>query len=302
MRKGCFLVKSWIVFLISFFGILSLAQYQACAQNQNNNDAQNQPSQVQNATNIETETEYILGPGDVLEIRVYGHDDLATKTEILPDGTFSFPLIGSVKGAGLTVGELERVLEAKLADGYLVAPKVSISLAEYRSKKVFVFGEVKKPGVYPLRGPTLLLEVISMAEGFTELAGETITVVRPKKVSQDPRPLTVEEAQEDEIIKLSRKDLESGHDFWVKSGDSIYVSKALKIYVVGEVENPGEYIWEEGLTVYQAIAKAGGVTEKGSLRRTYIIRIKEGKEIKIKPKLSDLVQPDDVIKVPESYF
>ncbi len=245
---------------------------------------------------------YILGPGDVLEIRVYGHEDLFTKTEILPDGTFSFPLVGSVKGAGLTIGELEKVLEKKLADGYLVAPKVSISLAAYGSQKVFIFGEVKKPGVYPIRGPTLLQEVISMAEGFTELAGETITVVRPKNVSQDPRPLSVEEAQKDEIIKVSRKDLEAGHDFFVQNGDSIYVSRALKIYVIGEVKKPGEYLWEEGLTVYQAIGKAGGVTEKGSLRRTYIIRIKDGQEIKIKPKLSDPVKPEDVIKVPESYF
>jgi polysaccharide export outer membrane protein len=98
--------------------------------------------------------------------------------------------------------------------------------------------------------------------------------------------------------------MEGGTDerFFAINGDSIYISKAPRIYVTGEVNKPGDYRWEKGLTVHQAIALAGGPTKRGASTRTEVIRLEKGTERKLKPNLSDPLMPDDIVNVPESYF
>ena len=182
-----------------------------------------------------------------------------------------------------------------------------------------ISGEVESPGSYVLKGKTHIMELISEAGGFTDEAGRIIKIVRPRALkhsrvlsSHKSRALkrsrvlsSHKSGEENEIIKLDLGKFpadSASNIFYVASGDSIYVSKVSRVFVIGEVVRTGEFTWEDSLTVRQAISLAGGPTKAAALRRTKIIRIKNGKEIEIKVKMDDLISPDDIIKVPGRYF
>lgn len=248
--------------------------------------------------------EYTVGPEDVLVIGVWDNEDLKRTVEVSLEGTFTFPLIGKVNANGFSVFELENLIEKRLADGYIIAPQVTVDVKEYQSKKVFLLGEVKSPGSYVLKRRTHILELISEAGGFTDMAGRTIKIVRPKSPKQSGWQLSSGE-EESEIITLDlgKFKADSTYDtFFIASGDHIYVNKVTRIFVSGEVQRPGDFKWESDLTVHQAISLAGGPTEKAALKRTKIVRVKNGKEKEIKVLMDDLVAPNDIIKVPGRYF
>lgn len=239
---------------------------------------------------------YILGPEDVLEIQVWDNDDLNRTIEISQGGDFTFPLIGRVHASGLSVYELENLIEKKLGNGYLIAPQITIAVTECRSQKVFVLGEVNRPGTYSLKGDIHVLELISQAGGFTDKAGRIITIVRPKPLSQ---------GKENEVITLHLDKFHADDRldaFFVITGDSIYVNPVPRIFVTGAVIKPGAFQWERGLTVRRAISLAGGPTEKASPRRVIIVRVKSGVEKEFRSSMDELVMPDDIIKVPGRYF
>lgn len=252
-----------------------------------------------------SDKEYIIGPEDILEIQVWDNDDLNCITEVSLEGAFTFPLIGRVQAGGLSVSGLENLIEEKLADGYLISPHVNVSIKEYKSQTVSVLGAVKNPGSYALKRNTDILELISQAGGFTERAGQIITIVRPKPAQLNEHIAHSGREKENAIITLDISDFKasSAYDnFSVMNGDSIYVNLALRIFVTGEVKKAGEFPWEKGLTVRQAISLAGGHTEKASPRRVIITRMEDGKEKELKPKMDDLVIPGDIIKIPGRYF
>lgn len=250
--------------------------------------------------------DYMVGPGDVLDIRVWDHEDLNRVVEISQEGAFSFPFVGIVEVSNHSVVEIEKELAQKLSDGYIVAPQVTISVSEYRNQKVFVFGEVNRPGSYILKHKSHLLEIISEAGGFTGQRGTVCTIVRPEKTVDKIKPTSIKEAKENEIIKIDLDLLISGSKenppFYISPGDSIYVDESEKIFVTGEVQAPGQFRWKKGLTVRQAVSLAGGGTPRASLNRIRIIRTNQGEESTFKPNLGDPVLPDDIIKVPESFF
>lgn len=249
---------------------------------------------------------YVVGPGDVLEIQVWDNSDLNRSVVVSQQGTFSFPFVGSLAVSNLSVAQIEKLLVKKLSEGYLVDPQVSISVSDYRNQKVFIFGEVRSPGSYVLRHRTHLLEMISEAGGFTNDSGATCVIVRPVKNGDKIQSASDGDNNEGRIIRVDLEQLMSApqdhEEFYVMPGDSIHVSRSENIFVTGEVRNPGKYSWEKGLTVRQAISIAGGGTLKASLRRVEIIRNEDGAEKTIKPNLSDPVRPNDIIKVPLSYF
>lgn len=247
--------------------------------------------------------EYIIGAEDLLEIQVWGNDDLHRTVEVSKEGAFTFPLIGKVHAAKLSVFELEQRLKERLADGYLAEPQVTVTVSKYKSQKVIVLGEVRKPGSYVIKGKTHILEIISSAEGLTDKAGRIVTIVRPQSPPRN-EGLTGKNTESKTIVVDLDQVTGGGSDdrFFVIDGDSIHVSKCPPIFVTGEVNKPGEYKWENRLTVHQAISCAGGPTKKGALNRTRIIRSENGQEKKFKPGLSDTVKPYDIINVPESYF
>jgi polysaccharide export outer membrane protein len=241
--------------------------------------------------------DYIVGEGDVLKIAVYDHDDLTTIARISGDGAINFPLIGQVEVKGLTLSQISQKISVLLADGYIVDPQVNIFIQEFRSNKVFVMGEVNRPGLHVLHGNTTFLELLSEAGGLTKDAGDKAIIKRKSNPS----------AGNESIITIDLKGLiEKGNaslDVPIMDSDSIYITKAGVFYITGEVRKPDAYKYEEGLTVIKAITIAGGFTEKASKGRVKIIRKVNGKEEVIdRVNMDETVLFDDVIVVPESFF
>jgi polysaccharide export outer membrane protein len=116
-------------------------------------------------------TVYTLGVSDRLDITVYRHPELTRQVRITSEGTFIYPLIGSLKAAGRTVAELEKELTRRLQGANLEAPQVAVTVKEYRNQHVYVLGEVKSPGVYTLEHNATLKDLISSANGLTAHAG-----------------------------------------------------------------------------------------------------------------------------------
>jgi polysaccharide export outer membrane protein len=150
---------------------------------------------VANAANP-SNAEYKLGAGDVIGINVYGESDLSIKSLRLTDaGTFSYPFVGEIQARGHTAAEIEQLLVDKLKEGYLVNPRVSVSLIEYRA--FFIGGEVKTPGGYPFQPGLTLRRAVALAGGFTERASESkVTIVRDSSTDKVP-----EKASLDALIK-----------------------------------------------------------------------------------------------------
>ncbi len=242
--------------------------------------------------------DYVLGEGDLLKITVYESDDLTTVTRVSGDGAISFPLVGQVKVAGLTVLGAEQKLTGLLSNGYVNNPQVSIFVTEFKSRKVTILGEVKNPGLYELNANASLIEMISRAGGFTEKAGDTLVVQRKAAGGADGPQGTA--------ITVDLKELmEKGNvssNLPLLDGDSIFITKSGFVYVTGEVQKPGAYKVEKDTTIIKAITLAGGLTEKAAPGRTKLIRTVGGKEQTIKAGMGDTVQADDVITVPESFF
>ena len=251
--------------------------------------------------------EYTIGPEDVINIQIWDNTDLNRTVEVSQDGSFTLPLIGKVHAVGLSVFELENLIKKRLADGYIVAPQVTVAVENYQSQKVFLLGEVKNPGSYVLKGTTHILELISMAGGFTDKSGRIIKIERLKSLKHNKRgDAAPREDKETETITLDLGEYkaDSAYDsFFVANGDSIYVNPVPRIYVIGEVRRPGEFKWESDLTIHQAISRAGGPNKSAALKRIKIIRIKKnGKEKTIRARMDDLTRPEDIIKVPGRYF
>ena len=254
---------------------------------------------------VPTDKDYIIGPEDVLKIQVWDNTDLDRTVQISREGTFSFPLIGSVKTDGLSVAQLEKELSNRLTDGYLINPQITISVDKYNSKKVFVLGEVHKPGTYPLTGRTDLLDIISQSGGPTSEAGIELMIIRPKNPIIKRNPTLPQEAEEIEKITIDLYNLLNGdinQNILLKEWDTVYVPKKTFFYVYGEVTNQGRYALERETTVRKGITMAGGLTEKASKWRIKIIRTNDGKKIEIKAKMDQLLEPEDIISVPESFF
>ena len=133
---------------------------------------------ISTPSSIKAQSDYILGPEDVLEIIVWGHSDLRREMPISLEGRISFPLIGEVKAAGKTTQQLEKDIAKKLADGYIIHPQITITVSEYRSQKFFIIGEVKSQGKYDLASETTVLMAISIGGGMTEKAASGRTTIR----------------------------------------------------------------------------------------------------------------------------
>jgi len=239
--------------------------------------------------------DYRIGEGDVLTISVYGHDDMETTERVSGDGRIILPLIGQLDVNGLTVAEVSGLIAGKLSEGYIISPQVSVFVKEFRSRKAVIMGEVLKPGLYELKGETTLLELISMAGGLARDAGNVATI---KRTGPDGKLRTLDI----DFMAI----MESGDvslDVPVYDGDSLYVTKAGLIYVTGEVRKPDAYKLSDGATVIKAIARAGGFTDKASVRKVRIIRKVDGRETQMENvSMDEYVIPEDVIVVPESLF
>ncbi len=118
-----------------------------------------------------------LGVGDLVEVRVFQEADLSGTFRVSPEGTVDYPLCGKVKLAGMTSSQAADALTQCLAQGYLKRPQVTVLIREYNSKKVFVFGEVQKPGTFPYDDNMNIIQAVTLAGGFTKVAAKNNTNV-----------------------------------------------------------------------------------------------------------------------------
>ena len=204
-----------------------------------------------------------LGAGDLIEISVFGVPDLSTKSRVSGSGDLYLPLIDYVHVADLTTDEAQEVIQKRLEDGGFVHnPHVSIFVDESASQGITVMGEVNHPGPYPAIGERRLFDLISAAGGLTDKAGRNVTIQH----RGDP-----ETKVELQLSSNLAEDTKNNVD--VLPGDTIIVSQAGIIYVVGDVQHPsGFMIQDNSLSVLKALALAGGSTRTSALSKTKILR------------------------------
>jgi polysaccharide export outer membrane protein len=244
--------------------------------------------------------EYVIGPQDVIAVTVTNEPTLTGKFTVVPDGTVIYPLIGSVKVGGLSLRAVEKELTARLADGYLERPLVSVALDQFGSQRVLVIGEVRQAGSYPLSGPTTLLEILLKAGAPTPAAGSEALIVRGRPADSRSTSSNVLRANLD---ALQRGDL--SQDMPLRPGDMVFVPRvepSAPVYVMGLVRAPGAYQVTKGATVLQVLAQAGGVTDRGSTGRITLVRKTPQRNVEMKAALHDSVQPGDTILVHRRLF
>ncbi|MFI5118654.1 MAG: polysaccharide biosynthesis/export family protein [Terriglobales bacterium] len=204
-----------------------------------------------------------LGVGDLIEITVFGVPDLTTKTRISGSGDLYLPLIDYVHVADLTTDEAQAVIQKRLEDGGFVrGPHVSIFVDESASQSITLLGEVNHPGPYPAIGERRLFDLISAAGGLNDRAGRIVTIERRGNPGQKLQLQLSSNLAED-----------TENNVEVLPGDTIIVSRAGVVYVVGDVQHPSGFMIEDtGLSVLKALALAGGSTRTSSLSRSRILR------------------------------
>lgn len=248
---------------------------------------------------------YNVGPRDLLSVLVFGEPSVSGNYRVEADGGFSFPLIGRVTAVGRSLKATEEDIRVRLADGFFRNPQVTVSVQEYGSQRVFVIGEVRTPGPYPLTGQTTVLAAIAQAGSTTPTAGEDVVLLRPKTLDASNAPVLPGKDGGSELLRIKLRELQAGlagQNVTLQHGDTLYVPRAEVIFVTGQVRNAGSFPYQSGLTVLQALALAGGVTDRGSTSRLRITRLVDGKEMEIEPKRTDLVKPGDTIIVLERFF
>ena len=242
-------------------------------------------------------SDYRLGPQDVLKITVFGEPTLSGQVRVDSDGTIPFQYLQRVKAEGYTVAQVAEAIRKGLADGYLRNPQVSVEIDSYHSQNVYVMGEVKVPGKYSLPGDSTLVDVLTQAGSTTPTAGHWVLIYHHKEGSALVGPSNTVDTEPD--IRVSLADIQSGkaQNIKIQDLDAISVPKAERIFVSGNVRTPGPYTYDEGMTVFEAVGMAGGVTEKGSNSRISIKRMIGGKlkEIDVKP--TEILKPGDQVFV-----
>src|SRR5581483_810124 len=213
--------------------------------------------------------DYVVGPQDVLAITSYDQADLSGKFTVEADGTFTFPLIGRFKAGGMTLRQVEESLKKRLVDeGFFKHPQITVSVETYKSQKVFVIGEVRSPGTYPLSGNMNLVEAIARAGSTLPSASGDAVIVHAGEDATGP---TMPTGDTKDIVRVNLRQLENGEisqNTALKDGDTVFVPRAQSVYVFGQVKNPGAYnLQQQNTTVLQALALAGGVTDRGTTNR-----------------------------------
>jgi polysaccharide export outer membrane protein len=235
------------------WGLIAIASAFVCAQ--------------EAAKGLPDQSAIAIGPGDLIDLTVFDVPELVLKVRVDSTGVVSLPLMGDLKLAGMTIRDAQRFIARELVERQMVKePQVSLFIEEFATQGITVYGEVNGPGIYPLMGPHHLYDVISAAGGLTLKSGRTVTVLH---VGQRDNPQVVVLANEN----VNENSVEYAN-VPVYPGDTVIVSKAGMVYVLGEVNKPGAFLMEDNtsISVLKATALAGGTTKLASLKGSMILR------------------------------
>lgn len=244
-------------------------------------------------------TNIIVESGDLLEVSVAGAPEYRYEVRVASTGDASLPMLGNLKVAGLSASQAEAAIAQRLQEkGFFNDPQVSVFVKEYAAAGISVLGEVQKPGIYPLPGNRTLLDAISAGGGVTPRAGKTVTITRRDgKNNPEIYPISQSNGQMTNVA--------------VQPGDTIVVSKAGMVYVVGDVKEPtGIVLDNPHLTVLQAVAMAHGTNPTASLKGATLLHKTTGDTPQQTPiPLNDILtaqspdielRADDVVFIPNS--
>ncbi len=233
-----------------------------------------------------TSQAYVVGTGDLLEIRVFNEPDLSGSFRVHDGDVLTLPLLGEVVVAGLTVSALDDTLTRLYGERYLVHADVTIQVTEYGSRAVQILGAVGKPGVVYLQRPTRVLELLALAGGLNA----------EKAVREIHLQRTVDGVTRTVVLKVDDVLAGGPGNVEVQAGDVVNVAEGLVVYVSGQVEKTGTVPFRDGLTVSRAVAEAGGPKTYANLREAYILR--DGKRIRVNLKRILTGRAEDVVLQP----
>ena len=257
--------------------------------------------------------EYTVGRYDVLDVTVYEEQDLSRQgIRVSADGFISFPLINRVEVGGLTTAQIESRIANRLAEGqFLLDAHVSVVVSDYGSKQFMALGPVKMPGTYPLKANERVLDAVSRAGGIiSDLAGSELMIIRTENPDTDQESKLVIHVNLQALFNQG----DQMSNLLIEDRDLIYVSRAEHFYIIGQVKQPGSFLYlEKDITLVEAISMAGGFTNIAARNKTRIVRVEDDMEKIIEVKVDAITKsgkkgqdvrilPGDVIIVPESFF
>lgn len=245
---------------------------------------------------------YVIGPQDQLTITVIDETDISGKYRVDEGGGITFPYVGRVNAAGMTIADFQERLKSLLEAGYIRRPQLRVDIDQYKSQQVFVMGEVRAPGKITLTGSTMtLLEALAQAGSLTSSASNDVTVIHPtKRTSPNGVPSTTD--VEGERVHVNMKDLETVNSVLLRDGDIITVAKAQQFYIQGYVRNSGSFILDGSLSLEQAVALSGGLSDRGTFRGAVASRLVNGKLTEVKLERNDKVLPGDTVTIKQRLF
>jgi polysaccharide export outer membrane protein len=260
-----------------------------------------------------------IGPGDLLEVSVFEAPEMNRTLRVQANGKISMELLGGVKASGLTPSELESVLREHLRRTYMKNPHVGVFVRELESHPVSVVGAVKKPGVFQVRGATTVIQLLSMAEGVADNAGDSVLIMRGAASYGQGRQDAQTASQEfiGKIDQVNLRDLleskDAASNVAVFPGDIVKVTAAGLVYVVGEVKKPGGFALKNNhdISLLQALALSEGLTHTSATSHARIVRTdpQTGKRIEIPVDLARILankasdpglRQDDILFIPNS--
>lgn len=250
--------------------------------------------------NAAPRADYVVGAQDVLKITVYDEVGLSGTFRVDTDGSIQYPFLGHVVVAGKSLQQIEEQLKTQLEAGFVRRAQVAVEVDQFRVRSIFVIGEVRTPGKYPMGAQMTLIEALAAAGSTTPTAGGDVLVLHAVMPTTAQGALTPATAPEERTTRVSLSDVQMGRqNILLGEGDTVFVQKAERFFITGQVKSPGAYTYERNLTVLQALALAGGISDKGSGRRMKVIRVVDGKRVEKGIDMEDLVQPGDTIVVPQ---
>lgn len=237
---------------------------------------------------VAVDENYRIVEEDVLQVTVWGEQQLSGSVPVMLNGKANLPFLGEVQAAGLTQAELAEVVKKRLAEeGIVYDAKVQITVTTIHTPLVRVLGQVVRAGTVSFKEGDRILDAIASAGGYTDNAMlENATLTRK---GPDSQPIPID------LRKMFHGDL--SQNFELKNGDTIYIPPEdyqNKIYVLGNVYRPGPYPLKDNTTVLSAITLAGGPTERGVLKSTMVVRGDPAKPERVACNLTRLIDKGDL--------
>ncbi|MET0336109.1 MAG: polysaccharide export protein EpsE [Rhizobacter sp.] len=244
----------------------------------------------------ESRRDYAVGGGDVLRISVYQSPDLSLDARVSESGTISYPLLGTLAVGGLSIPQVEATIARQLRDGqFIKQPQVAVLLLQVRANQVSVLGMANRPGRYPIEVNGMLLsELLALAGGVAPGGSELVTL----SGTRDGQPFR----QRVDVNALFANGAQDGNPI-VTNGDTLYIERLPNVYIYGEVQRPGPISLTPDMTLMQAVASGGGLTDRGTERGLRVHRRDPSGEVQVlQPAMDDMLRPGDVVYVRESLF